>query len=233
MKVALLSNEGGGISSATYGLAYSLSKKKICTTVFTGTNDRLGTEKINSYLDIVRLPGFDLPPRALWLQLRNLRLLSRLPLKFNVIHGVSPYTSLAYAFLKRKEQKPFITTIHGTPRGALKAFANSPVSSWTPSDFGVNVVELPLNDFTIKKCITSSDHVVVCSYVALNELRAYHNIKTSKFSVIYNGINFDEIENVKIDIDKNNQSDFVILYAGRLFWIKGIMFLLKAFEILH
>jgi len=31
MKVALLSHEGGGISSVCYGLAYSISKRKIET----------------------------------------------------------------------------------------------------------------------------------------------------------------------------------------------------------
>jgi len=56
----------------------------------------------------------------------------------------------------------------------------------------------------------------------------------NKVSVIHNGIDFNEIENIEIAHEKlDNQFDFSIIYAGRLFWMKGVMFVLKAFEILH
>jgi len=56
----------------------------------------------------------------------------------------------------------------------------------------------------------------------------------SKVSVIYNGVNFDEIDNVKIDYENmNGRNNLSIVFAGRLFWLKGIIHLLKAFEILR
>jgi len=52
--------------------------------------------------------------------------------------------------------------------------------------------------------------------------------------VIHNAINFDEIENVESDPEsKNGQSNLSIVFAGRLFWLKGLTYLLKAFEILR
>jgi len=236
MKVALFSHGGGGISLVSYGLAHSLSKKRIPTTVFCerGTSEEPNSEKVDEYLEIIRLPIFDLPPRSVWFQLRNFRLLLKLPKDYTVLHGVSPYVSAVYALFKRKLRKPFIASVHGTPRGALRAFIHSPISSWSFGDFGSNVLELPLNDLFIRKCLANSSHVVVCSFTALNELRTYNNLNMNKVSVIYNGIDFDEIDNIKIDYENTDgQCDFSIIYAGRLFWMKGVMFVLKAFEILN
>jgi len=234
LKVALLSHEGGGISSVTYGLAHSLSKKRVHTTVFTGSSEKPKVEHVNAYLEIIRLPFLGVPPRSVWFQLRNFRLLWKLPKDYTVLHGVSPYISVVYTLFKRKLKKPFIASIHGTPRGALRAFIHSPISCWTYSDFASNVLELPLNDLTIRKCMANSNHVVVSSFAALNELRAYNNLNMNKVSVIYNGIDFDEIESIEIDHEKmDGRCDFSIIYAGRLLWMKGVMFVLKAFEILN
>jgi glycosyltransferase involved in cell wall biosynthesis len=230
LKVALLSNEGGGISSVTYGLAHSLAKKRIHTTVITGTS-RSSAEKACPYIEIVRLPVFDLPPRSLWFQIQNLHALFKLSEKHTILHGVSPYVSLAYALLEPKARRPLVTSIHGTPRGTLKAFMRSPISSWNPSDFGTNVLELPLNDFTVRKCVSNSDHVVVCSYSAFNELRSCGAANKGKISVIYNGIDFREIEKIEYDDrDQEDGMDNSIIYAGRLYWMKGVMLLLKAFQ---
>jgi len=52
--------------------------------------------------------------------------------------------------------------------------------------------------------------------------------------VIHNAIDLDEIENVKSDPEsKNDQSNLSVVFAGRLFWLKGLTYLLKAFEILR
>lgn len=234
MKVALLSHEGGGISSVTHGLARCLSNRKVYTTIFTGTSKKAKVENVNAYLEIVRLPFPNFPPRSVWFQLRNFRALLTLSDNYDVIHGVSPYVSMINALFQKRAKTQFITSVHGTPQGAMKAFVESPISHWTCSDFGSNVLELPLNDFAIRRCIANSNHVVVCSYAALNELMTCIDFNLDKVSVIYNGVDFQEIESLEIDNDeKNNQFDFTIVFAGRLFWMKGVMFALKAFEILN
>lgn len=230
IKVALISHEGGGISSVCHGLAKSLAKKKIHTTIFTSNSTRsCEKEKTSDYLEIIRLPILNVPPRSLWFQILNLRTLSRQLKSYTVVHGVSPDASFILAQYKKKLNKPFIATIHGTPRAIQKVFVNSPISSWTLGDFGYNILEFPLHDFTINKILSCSDHTAVCSFATLEELRTYRSLDLNNVSVIYNGIDFDEIENIKAP-SNNNIDSLSIVYAGRLFWTKGAMHLLKAFR---
>ena len=234
MKVALISNEGGGISSVCYGLAYALSKRMIPTTIFTGASGNREVEKLNEYLDVIRVPFFDFPPRNLWFQLRNFRLLSKLLKDYTLVHGVSPGASVIFSFYKRKLKKPFVVTIHAVHRAALRAFIRTPLSCWSFSDFGVHVLEHPWHDFVIRGCLANSDHIVACSFCTFNELRAhYKNLPMNKVSVVYNGINFDEIDNVEVHGEnKDDRNGLSIVFAGRLFWLKGTVYLLKALEIL-
>ena len=235
MRVALISHPGGGISSVCNGLAYSLSKRGISATIFSGTSGKPRVEKLSECLNIIRLPHFDFPPRPVWFQLRNFRSLLKLLRDYTVIHGVSPEASTIFAFYKRKLGKPFVVSIHAAPLSTLRTFANAPVSCWTFGGFGSYFLEYPLHDFQIRTCLSKSDHVVACSFATLNEFKAtYKMLRMSKVSVIYNGINFEEIDNIKIDYENmNSQNDHSIVFAGRLFWLKGITYLLKAFEILR
>lgn len=235
MRVALISQPGGGISSVCNGLAFSLSKKGIPTTIFSGTSGKPRVERLNECLDVIHLPHFDFPPRPMWFQLRNFRSLLKLLKDYTVVHGVSPEASTIFAFCKRKLRKPLVVSIHAVPLSTLRTFVNAPISRWTFSGFGSYVLEYPLHDFQIRTCLAKSDHVVSCSFATLDEFRAaYKILRMSKVSVIYNGVNFDEIDNIKIDYENmNGQNNLSIIFAGRLFWLKGIIHLLKAFEILR
>jgi glycosyltransferase involved in cell wall biosynthesis len=235
MKVALISSEGGGISSVCNGLGYSLSKKRIPTTIFTGTHEKPKVEKLNECLNVIRLPFFNLPPKELWFQLRNFRLLSKLLNDYDVVHGVSPDASVIFAFYKRKLRKPFVASIHAVPLSAARSFVNTPISCWPRFEIGYHILEYPWHDLVIRRCLASSNHIVACSFTTFNELRvAYRNLPMNRVSVIYNAINFDEIENIKINSDNRDcQSGFSIVFAARLTWLKGAMYLLKAFEIVR
>lgn len=230
MKVALISHEGGGIRSVTAGLAKSLAKRKIETTVFTGiTRSNSETEQIDDYLQIVRLPIPDFPPRNLWFQLLNFNRLSRALSNFTVVHGVSPTASFGLTFFKKRIPKPFVTTIHDSYRPSQKAFVNQPLSLWTLSDLGYYFVDYPFYDLSISRVLASSSHTTFCSYSVLAEISAFKSFDHSKTSVICNGIDFDEIESVK-NPQTDPRNSISILYAGRLFWVKGIMLLLEAFN---
>jgi len=234
MRVALITLEGGGISSVCYGLAYNLSKKKIRTTIFTETSGKRKVEKLNEFLDVKRLYRFDLPPRSLWFQIQNFRFLSKAFKDYTLVHGVSPDASVAFTFYKRKLRKPVIASFHAVPLSTAKSYLNVPISSWTPTEVAHHILEYPLHDFTIRRCIADADHIITCSFTTLNEFRAaYKDLSLEKTSVIYNSLNFDEIEDVKIPYDaRNEQSSPSIIFAGRLFWLKGPMYLLKAFKML-
>ena len=230
MKVALISHEGGGIRSVTAGLAKSLAKRKIETTIFSGiTRSKGKIEQIDDYLQIVRLPIPDFPPRGLWFQFLHLKRLSRSLSNFTVVHGVSPPASFGLTFFKKRIPKPFVTTIHDSYRPGQKAFVNQPLSQWTMSDIGYNFMIYPLYDLSISRILASSSHTTFCSYSVLSEISTFKSFDHNKTSVISNGLDFDEIESVK-NPQTNQRNGISILYAGRLFWMKGIMLLLEAFN---
>ena len=237
MRVALISNEGGGISSVTRGLASALSKKKVFTTIITegdAASYKKEIETVNDYLEIIRLPVIYFPPRGLWFQLRHFHFLSNLLKQHSITHGISPQASVCLSFYKKKLNKPFITTIHSAYNFARREFLHTPVSHWTLSDFGLHVIEHPWHHFMISSCLANSDHIVACSMNTLNELRAtYKNVPMKRISAISNGIDFDEIESIRIeddvDSDKNNLS---IVFAGRFFYLKGVLHLLRAMKTL-
>jgi glycosyltransferase involved in cell wall biosynthesis len=227
----LLSHEGGSISSVSYGLAHSLSKNKIETTIFSTTvHPTISYQKINDYLDIVRLPIVDTPPRALWFSLRNSNLLLKLLRDYAIVHAVSPEILITYTSFRKRSNKPIISTIHGSYKAALKAFIKSPLNYWTPGDFALHVLEFPLHEMVFRRCFSESSKVVVCSYKTLRELENYDRINASKVSVIYNGINFNEIQRIECKKNERDSEEFTLIYAGRLYWMKGITFVLKAYE---
>jgi glycosyltransferase involved in cell wall biosynthesis len=234
VRVALITLEGGGTSSVCRGLASSLSKKRVPTTIFTEGGSKCEVETVNDFLEIIRLPVMHFPPRGLWFQLRHFRLLSNLLKEHSIVHGVSPDASVVFSFYKNKLKKPFVATIHVVYAPAQRIFVNTPVLSWTLSDFALHVVEHPWHEFVNRSLLANSDHIVACSFNTFNELRAtYENLPTNRMSVICNGIDFDEIDSARIDDDGNNdKNNLSIVFAGRLFWLKGVFHLLRAMETL-
>jgi len=236
-KVALLSEEFppflfGGIGAVTWDLACNLSKRKIHTTVFCGASNKIAIEKPNDYLEIVRLPCLDLPPRFLWFQVQNFLNILKQRRDYGIIHSVSHQMAFLSVYLKRKLKIPLITSYHGVPFYDLRAFANSPANSWTIGDFGYSFLEFPLNDALVKVGLRNSDKIITCSKTTLNELSTlYRNIDLGKSLVIPNGIDFGKIQDIKNRFKKKeNVTTTSVIFAGRLYYYKGITYLLQAFE---
>lgn len=227
--MALISNEGGGISAVSKGIGTSLSKRKIYTTIFTGaTRSNPRSERLNEYLKIVYLPNLDFPPRTIWFQAQNIKKIFR-DFDCSVIHGVSPDASFALTFLKKQLAKPYVATIHDPIRTRQRDFVNQPFNSWTVREFSYFVLEYPLNFYAIRRALQDSDHATFCSYAVQRDIETCISLDYTRTSVIYNGVNFDEIDGLKISQDEN-KTDISIVYAGRLYWSKGAMFLLHAFD---
>lgn len=230
MKVALISHEGGGISSVTRALAQSLARKKINTTIFTGTSVYpQHTKNLNEYLDVTYLPIPNLPPRHIWFQALNFNKLLKFFKGYSIIHGMSPNASVGFTFFRKKLSKPFVATLHTDPRTNQKAFFNQPTSSWTLRDLGYFLFEFPMYDLTLRAILARSDYVTMCSYSLLDQLNVYANLDANKVSVIHNGIDLKEIENVQPTFI-DSEGDISIIFAGRLYYLKGAMLLLKAFN---
>jgi glycosyltransferase involved in cell wall biosynthesis len=230
MKVALISHEGGGISSLCYGLASRLAQREVEVTIFSSkAGFTTQVQELNDYFKIVRSPMFDFPPNQISYQAFNLLNLSKIFRTYDIVHGVSPDASFMFALLRRKLETPFVGSIHSSPRAGQRAFISQPLSTWTLSEIGFHVVEYPLREFSVDRILRGSNHTILCSYSLLEDLRAYKKLNLNKLSVIHNGIDFDEIESTPI-LQARGSTELSIMYAGRLFWFKGVMLLLEAFK---
>lgn len=239
MGIALVSHEFppfmfGGIASVCFDLASSLAKNNIPVTVFSGRSRKIKEETLQSNLKVIRLPFLNYPSRPLWFQLYNYRTLFKLLRAYPIIHGINPQSSAICGYIKKKLRKPFVVSMHDVFLSELKIFINSPFSDWNLGDFGLNVLEYPINEYLIKSCLKNSDYTIVHGFNTLNEMRnIYSNFNFERVSVVLNGINFDKlnlIENPTIKGDQSN--DLSIMYFGRLFYRKGVLHLIKAFNLL-
>jgi len=235
LNISLISHEFpphmfGGIASNCFDLAYSLSKKNIKTTVYSGSSRIITRKKINDYLEVVYLPNFNLPPRFVWFQLQNIKIFRTMIDKHSVFHAVNPSSSAYCAILAKKYKKPLVSSIHWLPSLDLKTFLTAPFDYWTIGDFGFHVMEYPLTEFMQKTCINNSDHIIVHSLTTLNQIREINrDFNVKKASMIYNGINFDKINDIGFEAT-DKASDVTIIFFGRLFYRKGILHLINAID---
>jgi glycosyltransferase involved in cell wall biosynthesis len=203
------------------------------TAIFTSTTlDTYQVENVNEYLRIVRFPVPNVPPRSFLFQFLHFNGLLKLLSRYSVVHGMSPDASFALSCQVKKMNKPFVSTIHGDPRISQKQFLRQPLSSWGLKEIGYYVIEFPLHDYAITKILDNSDHTVVCSKSALEDLKSYNNLKLAKTTVIFNGVDIPKIERAASESTNENE-EHSIVFAGRLFWAKGVLHLLRAFKIIR
>jgi len=230
MRVAIISHEGGGISSVTSGLARNLANKGIKTTVFTGAHSKSRQSiKLGDHLEFNYLPILNLPPRNYWFQALNLRTLFKELQDFDVIHGMSVNASFFLSLFKNKLGAPFVSTLHEDLRTSQRMFVNQPLSSWTFKEAGFFLLEFPFYDIPAGRVFTNSDQITFCSYSLLKQVAAYRKIDYNKVTVIHNGLDFDEIDGVP-DEPADDEDAISVVFAGRLMRVKGALLLIEAFR---
>lgn len=228
-------NIHGGVGTFCCSLASLLSKRKVFTSVFTGGSHKLQVERINDYLEIVRFPFLNLPPHHVWFQLQNFSEICKRAAdhSFSLVHSASPEVSPIGIYLKKKLDKPLVTSYHGYTSYEMKAFFEAPISQASLQDFGFNVLEYPIYDVYNRISIAYSNRIVTCSHAILNELRTvYRNLDLGKCSVIYNGVDLSEFDSMRQNKGLSRKTaDYTIVFFGRWFWSKGIQYLLEAFKL--
>lgn len=219
----------GGVGAYTYNLSRFLSKRRISTTVFCGLSKSPKKERINDYLTLVRLPFLDIPLRAYWFQIRNCHLLLKQLPQYDVVHAINPQSS-AITVLARKENDSLVTTIHWVPSARARRFFGAPFSEWNFQDLFRHLLEAPINDVLHQICFTRAKRIIAVGQNVLDEARlAFSNLNSKNVSVIPNAIDFDKIRRIWESMKKNDaESDKYIVFHGRLIWVKGITFLIKA-----
>jgi glycosyltransferase involved in cell wall biosynthesis len=225
----------GGIGSVCHDLAFSLAKKGISTTVLCGnfTASKIAEEEPREHLKVFRVPVLDFPPRFLWFQLQNTKIFANLIEKSSVVHVVNPQAGATSVYFKKRFRKPLVTSIHGVPLVESKVFFSSPIRFWTRGDFSYNLFEYPLQDSLIRLCLANSERIAVCSNTTAEEMKKVYSklplrTRLNNVSVIYNGIDFDKMDEIEPDSSRDRKDVITILYYGRLYYRKGILDALEA-----
>ncbi len=232
-QVALLTLEGGGISTVCYGLAKRLEQQRVHATVFTETKRKQEINVLSDHLEIDRLHRVELPPRFFWFQMQNYRFLLNKLVGFDIIHGVYSDASTMVTRYKETIKKPLVVSFHAEPFSNLLDFIKMPVTSWTPQEIFFHILEYPLFKHNYRTFLQKSDHIIICSKSTLEEFEAVYNreIDLSKMTIIYNAIDLDELNSIFASNARSLEKRVSIIYAGRLFWLKGLQYLLRAFKI--
>jgi glycosyltransferase involved in cell wall biosynthesis len=237
LKVALISQEFppfffGGVGSYCYNLAHNLAKKGIHVTVFTSGLKEIETNEISKNLNVVRLPNFDFPIRPLWFQIRNYKVFPKMLNDYDVIHIGDVQSGILPTVIAKQLKKPIVTSIHSVPPiYTLKDLFHHSFRDLSLGDIGLDFFENPFRTFAMKFCLQNSTHAIFCGSYALEKTKSHLlDIDIKRTTVIYNGINFDEIEQCLSRSDENPIDDSKIVFVGRLFYLKGIIYLINALE---
>lgn len=229
LKVALVSHEFppsivGGIGTHCYDLACSLSAKGIETKVLCGTNSKRGQRiKINSSLEVIRLPYLDFPPRYFWFQLQNCKKLRDLTSDCNIIHGVNPTASFGLALNNGHSKKALITTHHLNELLLLKMSMYMPPSEMSVGDLLTNVLSYPLDDCMERLWFRKADRIIVPGTSTFEFMQHVFPCRiTRKISVVPNGINFEKIAAFSLDSQDDVEPELSVVCFSRLVSLKGI-----------
>lgn len=240
MHVVLLSHEYppfiyGGVGTFVKNLAKGLHRKGVKITVISGYPVPLGdancieSKENNSGINVVRFPYFNIPPRQTIFQLLNLKKLygTVKNTDADVVHGQSGSTFPA--LLNLRKLAPIVTTFHSSPKVEKRVSAYSIGRGGSLGDFRTYVIGYPVMSFVFRQELSGSHISVAVSQTLMSELleemgEAYRE----KICAIHNGVDIDtldrEYKSVEADVEESRD---IILFAGRLFWRKGALNIIK------
>jgi glycosyltransferase involved in cell wall biosynthesis len=243
MHVLLLSNEYppfifGGIGTFAKGLAQSLSKTGVRVTVVTGYPSNSlplnGIWGVNSFgkvedgVSVIRFPYPDIPPRHTMFQVANLSRLRKIieEISPDVIHGQSGSTYPTCRFLK--DLAPLLVTFHTSPQVEKTLVTNSLLRGGSRSDFLTYLLGYPAWSFTFKKELQYSTTAVAVSRALKSDLvNEMGEAFDKKILCVHNGVDLETLDREFESDPGLEESDDKILFAGRLFWRKGALNLIK------
>ena len=162
-------------------------------------------------------------------QLWNLKKISKIIQSFDadIIHGQSGCTYPAILNLKRNA--PVIVTFHGSPKMDKIASVQSVLRGGSFKDFSTSFIGYPSYSFFYGKELQHSDAAVTVSKTLKSELLTEMGEKyREKIRCIHNGVDIPfldkEYKMVETDVPESEET---ILFAGRLYWRKGALSIIK------
>jgi 1,4-alpha-glucan branching enzyme len=247
MEVVLLNHDYppyifGGVGTFMHELAKGLVRKGVKVHVITGYNVPPSSlrhfrfrRKMEDSVDVQRFPYPDIAPRHTVFQIWNLKRISESfrNLDVDVIHGQCTATYPLMRFLKKKA--PILVTFHTSPLMEKIGSAQSALRGGSLRDIWTYLLGYPAYHFAFLKELEYSDAVITVSKSLKSEILLEMGEKyAEKIQYIYNGIDLNSLDEEYKEVEAEfPESEKTILFAGRLFWRKGALSLVKLAYILQ
>ena len=247
MEVVLLNHDYppyifGGVGTFMHELAKGLARKGVKVHVITGRNVPLRSfgrfrfeRKTEDSIDVQRFPYPNIIPRHTVFQMWNLKKLSESiqNLDVDVIHGQCTATYPLMRSLKKKA--PILVTFHDSPLMEKIGSAQSILRGGSLSDISTYLIGYPAYHFTFLKELQHSDTVITVSKSLKSEILLEMGEEyAEKIRHIYNGIDLKSLDEEYKEVEAEfPESEKTLLFAGRLFWRKGALSMVKLAYILQ
>jgi len=237
MRVAILTHEFppyifGGIGSFIQTLAQALSNEGVEVSVIAGSPERTpkrtrlpGKNTVN----IVWLPRGQLPPRHFWFQVRNLNFLKRELVGYDVVHGQDAASFPILQLFKRQNLRiPWVVTIHTSPYSEMHLTLSSIFHGGSLTDLATYAAGFPLWDLTLREHVKWADHLVAVSNHLREELCNTYGADEKRADFIPTCVDILELKKMLDRKIRSNEEIVKLVYAGRLYYRKGISHLMSA-----
>ena len=222
-------------------LAQGLLRKGIKVTVVTGCpssalkpRGHFVSENDENGITVFRFSYPNLPPRHTVFQLANLKNLRDTIKRLNpdLVHGQSGSTYPVSDWLK--EVAPIVVTFHTCPNVQKDLSVHSLIRGGTFSDFQTYVLGYPAWSYTSKKELQASKaSVTVSKTLRLDLLKEMGERYQSKITEIHNGVDTESLSRDYNSVkDSDETSTKTIIFAGRFFWGKGVLELIRIASLL-
>jgi glycosyltransferase involved in cell wall biosynthesis len=221
----------GGIGTFTQNLSEALTKEGVEVVVVAGWPKKHPMQVFDKThrLKILWVPRGSLAPTHLWFQLRNVDLLCRELSVCDVVHGQDIYAfPLLQLFKRRRLKTPWIITFHTNPQAELYFAIKSVLRGGSLTDLVTYGAAFPLWDSTVRQHFKYADGLVSVSKSLGNELSFGYKLDRGLLKAIHTCVRIDELRARETSTSQRSTTGRIrLLYAGRLYYRKGILQLMR------
>lgn len=237
MRVAIVTNEYpphifGGIGTFCQNLAEALAEKGTDVLVIAGSPERVPTRtktKGPHPVEVLWFPRGSIPPNQFWFQLTNMNKIRRELESCDLVHGQDSSAFPMLQFCRRFGPKvPWVVTFHTNPQAELHLTVGSLLRGGSLTDFVTYAVGFPTWDVTVREHARCADRLVSVSGSLRDELCRGYGLIREAVTVIPTCIDISRLQSMFRSQGKDRaQASVSLVYAGRLYYRKGVLNLLN------